>query len=90
MDPTVQPARRAETEARLWHLTQLSHKETELENLIKAKGHRDVVVVLTADSANVVVDGQVDAAQAAQIGEVVNRLAGVTMERITIIDGVEQ
>ena len=90
LDPTIQPARRAETEARLWHLTQLSHKETELENLIKAKGHRDVVVVLTADSANIVVDGQVDAAQAARIGEVVNRLAGVTLERITIIDGIEQ
>ena len=30
MDPTVQPARRAETEAAL-ALTQLSHKETELE-----------------------------------------------------------
>jgi len=90
LDPTIQPARRAETEARLWHLTQLSHKETELENLIKAKGHRDVGVVLTADSANIVVDGQVDAAQAAQIGEVVNRLAGVTLERITIIDGIEQ
>ncbi|NMB17572.1 MAG: SpoIIIAH-like family protein [Firmicutes bacterium] len=90
MDPTIQPARRAETEARLWHLTQLSHKETELENLIRAKGHRDAVVVLTADSANVVVDGQVDAVQAAQIGEVVNRMAGVTMERITIIDGIEQ
>ena len=89
LDPTIQPARRAETEARLWHLTQLSHKETELENLIKAK---DIGMWswVTADSANIVVDGQVDAAQAAQIGEVVNRLAGVTLERITIIDGIEQ
>ena len=45
-------------------------------------------LLLTADSANVVVDGQVDGASGPLA--VVNRLAGVTMERITIIDGVEQ
>lgn len=88
-DGTIQPSRQAEMEAKLWHLTQLAHKETELENLIKSKGRQDVVVVLTGDTASIVVDGSLDGSQAAQIGELVNRIANVSLERITIIDGLK-
>ncbi|MGI6038321.1 MAG: SpoIIIAH-like family protein [Limnochordia bacterium] len=87
-DGDISPVRKAEMEAKLWHLTQLGHKEMELENLIKSKGHREVVVVLTDDAASIVVDGTLDGEGAAQIGELVHRFTNIDLERITIIDGL--
>ena len=61
-------------------------KEAEIENLLRAKGYIDGVAILKANSATVVVPAELTQEEAAQIGELVNRLTGISFDRITIVD----
>ena len=61
-------------------------KEAEIENLLRAKGYIDGVAILKANSATVVVQAELTQEEAAQIGELVNRLTGISFDRITIVD----
>lgn len=61
-------------------------KETELENLLKANGYLDAVVLLESNSATVVVPVTLSQSEAANIGQLVQRITNVALERITIVD----
>ncbi len=61
-------------------------RETEIENLLKAQGYLDALVLLEQDAITVVVPVTLVRDEAARIGELVHRLTGVRLERITIVD----
>lgn len=86
-DASVSEARRRDAHEQLLSLWQLEAREVEIEHLLLAQGYTGVVV-LSDIGAHVVVDGLLDAASAARIGELVNRVAGVRREVITIVDGI--
>lgn len=81
--------RRWESHRLMMALLESREKEAELEYLLRARGYYDAVVAVRDDYANVVVDGILDQQDAARIGELVARSAGVPMERIVIVDGYE-
>ncbi|NMB00926.1 MAG: SpoIIIAH-like family protein [Firmicutes bacterium] len=62
-------------------------RETEIENLLKAKGYLDALVLLDQEkSITVVVPVTLTRDEAARIGELVHRLTGIRLEGITIVD----
>ncbi|HBN95172.1 MAG TPA: hypothetical protein DDZ66_02640 [Firmicutes bacterium] len=61
-------------------------RETEIENLLKAQGYLDALVLLDQEAITVVVPVTLVREEAARIGELVHRLTGVRLERITIVD----
>ncbi|MCG0274980.1 MAG: SpoIIIAH-like family protein [Thermosediminibacteraceae bacterium] len=68
-------------------LAEKVEKEMNVENLIKAKGFEDAVIILSGDSANVIVksDG-LSSKEVAQITDVVTRTTGIPMDKITIVE----
>lgn len=70
-------------------LLALQAREIELEYMLKARGYEDAIVSLQGDFANVVLPGILSERDAARIGELVARVAGVPMDRIAIVDGYE-
>jgi len=61
-------------------------RETEIENLLKAQGYLDALVLLDQEAITVVVPVTLVREEAARIGELVHRLTGIRLERITIVD----
>lgn len=85
-DGTVAAEQRLKAQDELHQLIATMAQETEIENLLKAKGYVDGVVVLDEESAIVVVPARLSRDEASQIGELVNRLTGIRFENITIVD----
>jgi len=79
-------ARREEVQKELQGLIDKISRETEIENLLKAKGYLDGLVILDKDNLTVVVPVILTREEAARIGELVHRMTGVRLERITIVD----
>lgn len=66
-------------------LTDMAEKENEAELLLEAKGFTDVVVSMTQDSVDVVLDmGEVTDAKRAQVEDIVKRKTKVPAENIVI------
>ena len=66
-------------------LTDIAQRETDAEMLLEAKGFTDVVVSITEDSADVVLNmGDVTDAKRAQIEDIVKRKTKVSAENIVI------
>jgi stage III sporulation protein AH len=66
-------------------MTQISEKELIVENLIKAKGFKDVIVFIHEGYVNVVVDAeQISTAQASQIQDIVVKECGVEVSKVCI------
>ncbi|NLL80235.1 MAG: SpoIIIAH-like family protein [Clostridiales bacterium] len=66
-------------------LTDVAEKETAAEILLEAKGFQDVVVSISGDMVDVVVDqAQLSDAERAQIEDVIKRKTGITAENIVI------
>lgn len=61
-------------------------RETEIESLLKATGYLDGLVILDQESITVVVPVTLTREEASRIGELVHRLTGIKLERITIVD----
>lgn len=61
-------------------------RETDIENLLKAQGYLDALVLLDQEAITVVVPVTLIREEAARIGELVHRLTGIRLERITIVD----
>ncbi len=61
-------------------------RETEIENLLKAQGYLDALVLLDQEAITVVVPVSLVREEVARIGELVHRLTGIRLERITIVD----
>lgn len=60
-------------------------KETNVENLLQAKGYEDSVVYLTQSDCNVVVAGEVDDTDMLIIQEIVMEQSGLSADKIKII-----
>lgn len=86
LDATISESRRQEAQAELLELISLMAKETEIENLLKANGYIDAVALVDSDSATVVVPVTLTREEATRIGEIINRITKVRLERITIVD----
>jgi len=68
-------------------LAQKIEKEMMMENLIKAKGFEDSVVLLAENSANVVVKSSgLQTKEVAQITDIVTRITGLPIDKITIVE----
>jgi stage III sporulation protein AH len=66
-------------------MTDVSERENAAELLLEAKGFSDVVVSITDDSADVVLDmGDVTDAKRAQVEDIVKRKTGISPENIVI------
>ncbi len=85
-DSSANEQRRQQAQSDLIALIGLMAKETEIENLLRAKGYIDAITILMENAATVVVPVTLAMAEATQIGELVNRITGVRLERITIVD----
>ena len=67
------------------HLTDISEREAAAEMLLEAKGFTDVVVNITDDTADVVVNmADIGDAERAQIEDIMKRKTGVPEENIVI------
>ena len=85
-DAHTQEERREEAQIQLQLLIERITRETEIENLLKANGYLDALVLLDQEAITVVVPVTLTRDEAARIGELVHRLTGLSMERITIVD----
>jgi stage III sporulation protein AH len=77
-------------------MTKISEKENAAEMMLKAKGFTNVVVSISGESCDVVLDmGEVTDAKRAQVEDVVKRKTGIAADKIVItpinvgIEGVE-
>lgn len=69
----------------LEELTDIAEKESAAENLLLAKGFTDVVVYMTEDGVDVVLNmGDVTDAKRAQVEDIVKRKTGVSADKIVI------
>lgn len=85
-DAHTEGERREEAQSQLQLLIDRITRETEIENLLKAKGYLDALALLDPEAVTVVVPVILTREEAAGIGELVHRLTGVGFERITIVD----
>ena len=85
-DPHAQSETKEEAQKDLQALIDRITRETEIENLLKAKGYLDALCLLDQGSITVVVPVTLTREEAARIGELVNRLTGIRLEAITIVD----
>lgn len=85
-DLKTEPSQRSESQEELQALINKIARETEIENLLKAQGYLDGLVILDKDAITVVVPTILTREQAAKIGELVHRMTGIRLERITIVD----
>ncbi|MBM7581289.1 stage III sporulation protein AH [Caldicoprobacter guelmensis] len=85
-NPASDPDMKKEAQAQLLEITRNMEKEMAIEALIKAKGFRDVVVILHKDSVNVIVDKpELKQEEVAQILDIVRRESGHKPENVKII-----
>ena len=77
-------------------MTQIAEKENAAETMLAAKGFTNIVVSISGDSCDVVLDmGEVTDAKRAQVEDVVKRKTGIAADKIVItpinvgIEGVE-
>lgn len=82
---SLSEAEKQEAVNQLIQMTGLAEKEVAAETLLASKGFENVVVSLTADSADVVVGGiELTEANRAQIEDIVSRKAEIAPENIII------
>ncbi len=77
---------REELQDELLNLLGNAANETEIENLLKANGYLDAVTLIENQSATVVVPVTLTKEEAVIIGDLVHRITGIQLERITIVD----
>lgn len=70
-------------------LTEVTQKEMAIENLIKAKGFQDAVVLIDNDTANVIVQAdKLSEQEVAQIQDIVTRQTGISIDNIKIMNRI--
>ncbi|NLM39240.1 MAG: SpoIIIAH-like family protein [Firmicutes bacterium] len=85
-DGTAAPEQRQKAQEQLQQVLAVMAVETEIENLLKAKGYVDGVAIIDGEFAIVVVPVRLTREEAAQIGELVRSLTGINYDQITIVD----
>ncbi len=78
--------RRVQAQEDLRKLIEKMSRETEIESLLKAKGYVDALAIIDHHVVTVVVPVTLSQEEAARIGELVQRLCDVRLDRITIVD----
>lgn len=68
-------------------LVERDELEKQAEGLLIARGLSDALVLIQDDAAEVVVPEVIDQQDAGRIGDLIARIAGVSLDRITIVDG---
>ncbi len=86
-NPNASAESKEKAQQELIALSQKVEKEMIVENLIKAKGFEDAVIFFSDDHVNVVIktDGLLQK-DIAQITDIVTKTAGVSVDKITIIE----
>lgn len=79
------PAERQRAATALQQLWTAARQEAELEHILAAEGFKTWVTV-EGDRLRIVVDGVLDASEAARLGELASRVAGVARHRVTVVD----
>lgn len=78
-------AEKSEAVSKMVAMATNSEMETATETLLQAKGFSNVMVSITENSADVVVDAaDLTEAQVAQISDIINRKTGITYDNIVI------
>ena len=76
---------RQQVQGAILKLVQEKQREYEMENLIKARGFQDALVVIQDKNVNAIIKAQaVTREEVAQVAEVISRVADVRLEDITI------
>ena len=86
-DDRLSGEERRELLQRLFELVRQRELEENAEGLLVARGYSDAIVVLGQSGAEVVVADPLEREEAARVGDVVARVAGVPLDAITIVDG---
>lgn len=86
-DPNTDEARRQASQERLLKLWGLAEKETQIEQLLRAQGMPDAVVVMGESGVNVVVPSVLTKSDVTKIGDMITRVSGLKLDQITIMDG---
>ncbi|HLS90733.1 MAG TPA: SpoIIIAH-like family protein [Limnochordia bacterium] len=81
------PGEREAIRAEWLALVEREELERQAEGLLVARGLSDALVLLQEESAEVVVPEIIDQHEAGRIGDLIARIAGISLERITIVDG---
>jgi stage III sporulation protein AH len=77
---------REEAQKQIIKLTEVTNKEMVIENLIKAKGFQDAIVMIDNGVVNVIVEAdKLSEEEVAQIVEIVSRQTGVSLDNIKIM-----
>lgn len=85
-DTSVSEAEKAQSMATFAKLMENIKKETDIENLVKAKGVNECVAVINGDTVTVVVDcEELNDVILLQIKEISNKQTNISFENITII-----
>ncbi|MGJ7044606.1 SpoIIIAH-like family protein [Thermoanaerobacterium thermosulfurigenes] len=78
---------RDEAQKQIIKLTETNQKELILENLIKAKGFQDAIVLIDNNTANVIVQAdKLSAQEVAKIQDVVSQQTGFPLDNIKIMN----
>jgi stage III sporulation protein AH len=86
-DDNIEKEVREMAQTEMIALIKRSETERIIENLIKAKGFKDALVIMSDESVNVIVDSQeLTTAQVAQIKDIVSREASVGADKIKIME----
>ena len=76
---------RQQVQEAILRLVQEKQREYEMENLIKARGFQDALVVIQDKNVNAIIKAQsFTREEVAQVAEVISRIAAVRPEDITI------
>lgn len=76
---------RKQAQENILKMMQDKQRETEMENLIKAKGFSDAVVVCRDQSASAIVrSSRLSQTEAMQIADIIRRIASIREENITV------
>lgn len=80
---------RQKAQEQLMAISRSMEKESELENLIRAKGFADAIVIVDENTATAVVAaGSIDSGEVTAITELVSRSTGMGQQKIAIINKI--
>lgn len=80
---------RQKAQEQLMAISRSMEKESELENLIRAKGFADAIVIMDENTATAVIAaGNIDSGEVTAITELVSRSTGMGQQKIAIINKI--
>jgi len=85
-DPSLDSAAKKEINGRLMKLNEMAEEELNIENMLKAKGYQEAMVIVQEDYVDVIIrDKALFSADVQAIGEIVVKNTGVNLENVVIL-----